>query len=320
MSHAIHLSTCSPFIRATTAADSIQTYKLESKPSAKDPTQLQYNLRLFSSDSLAREALTHLPIHVPLPSAQPSRISSSPISALLNSSDTPNLILASDRSGTVFALLHTETQTYQTASQTLFELTLPQCVTHFARSTAIRPPWRAITVSGVLEADILGSCTDGTVYQFTIIDDKTRLLLKFLENLVKWDREEDMRCAQGGKWFGTGDERVIIDPEWVEGEEKRKTGYAINGDFLEIFLKEGGEGVLKGMLTRREGPGGIVGGDWADDYESSRRWNGNEMETRVKRFEYFLEAILGEDVEFDDLEEKVEKCVEWLAGVMVELL
>ncbi|KAE9988992.1 hypothetical protein EG328_003308 [Venturia inaequalis] len=320
MSHAINLTTSSPFIRATTAADSVQTYKLESKPSTKDPTQLQYTLRLFSSDSVAREALTHLPIHVPLPSAQPSRISSSPISALLNSSETPNIILASDRSGTVFALLHTETQTYQTASQTLFELTLPQCITHFAKSPAVRPPWRAITDPGVLEADVLGSCTDGTVYQFTLIDNKTRLLLKFLENLVKWDREEDLRAAQGGKWFGTGDDRVVIDPDWVEGEEKRKTGYAINGDYLEIFLKEGGEGVLKGMLTRREGPGGNLGGDWADEWESSRRWNGNEMGMRVKRFEVLLEGILGDDVEFDDLAEKVEKCVEWLAGIMVDLL
>lgn len=317
MSHAINLTTFSPFIRATTAADSVLTYKLESKPSAKDPAQLLYSLLLFSSDSLAREALTHLPIHLPLPSAAPSRISSSPISALLNSSDIPNMVLASDRSGAVFALLHSETQTYQIASQTLFEITLPQCVTHFARSTAIRPPWRAISDPGVLEADILGSCTDGTVYQFTIVDDKTRLLLKFLENLVKRNGEEDMRRAQGGKWFGG--ERVIIDPEWVDVDERRKTSYAINGDFLEIFLKEGGEGVLKGMLTRRELPGEIVG-DWADDYETSNKWNGNEMETRVQKFGAFLDNILGEDVEFDDLDEKVEKCVGWLAGVMVELL
>ncbi|QDS72385.1 hypothetical protein FKW77_008528 [Venturia effusa] len=323
MSHAINLTTCSPIIRATTAADSIQTYKLESKPSAKDPAQLQYSLRLFSSDGLAREALTHLPLHVPLPSSQSVRLSLSPISALLNSPENPNIILGSDRSGTVFGLLHSESPTYQTASQTLFELTLPQCVTHFARSPSIRPPWRAIADLGVLEADILGSCTDGTVYQFTIIDDKTRLLLKFLENLVRWDREEDMRAAQGGKWFGT--ERVIIDPDWTDGggEDKRRTGYAINGDYLETFLEEGGGTILKDMLTRREVTANIVGGggnEWTEYDESSRKWNGNETEMRIKRFGIFLESILGEDVEFDDLEEKVEKCVVWLAGVMVELL
>ncbi|TID20590.1 Cleavage/polyadenylation specificity factor A subunit [Venturia nashicola] len=320
VSHAINLTTSSPFIRVTTAADSIQTYVLESKPSAKDPTLLHYNLRLFSSDSLAREALTHLPLHVPLPSTRPSRISSSPISASLNSSETPNIVLASDRSGSVFALLHTETQSYQTASQTLFELTLPQCVTHFAKSSAIRPPWRAIADPGVLEANILGSCTDGTVYQFTIIDNETRVLLKFLENLVKWDGEEDLRVAQGGKWTSTGDERIVIDPDWVGGEEKRKTGYAINGDYLEVFLKEGGEAALKGMLTRQEDPVGIISSEWADEWERSRKWNGNEVGMRIKRFEDLLEGILGDDIEFDDLGEKVEKCVEWLAGVMVELL
>jgi len=215
---------------------------------------MNYNLILFSSDSISRETLIHLPLHIPLPSTLPSRTSSSPISALLNTPSNPNIVLASDRSGTVFALSHPETQTYQTASHTLFELTLPQCVTHFAKSSSIRPPWCRITDPGVLEADILGSCTDGTTYQFSIVDNKTRLLLKFLENLVKWDREEDTSNAQGGRWFGG--ERVVIDPEWEVSEQKRTTGYAVNGDFIENLLEEDGAKVLKAMLTREEVSGG----------------------------------------------------------------
>lgn len=147
-----------------------------------------------------------------------------------------------------------------------------------------------------------------------------------------------MRAAQGGgKWFGAGDERVIIDPEFIRGgDEKRKTTYAINGDFLDIFLQDGGEGALKRMLSRPEAPcanpdgetyaGFQDGGDYADNehdyelYSSRSKWCGNEVDMRIKRFEVLLDEILGEDVEFDDLGEKVEKCVGWLAGVMVELL
>lgn len=129
-----------------------------------------------------------------------------------------------------------------------------------------------------------------------------------------------MRAAQGGKWYSG--ERVIINPDWVEGEEKRKTGYAVNGDFLEVFLEEEGATVLKGMLQRREiGVTAGGGNGWDDDYGGSfRRWNGNECEERAKKFGELLMGILGEDVEWDDLEERCEKCMEWLAGVMVEML
>jgi hypothetical protein len=129
---------------------------------------------------------------------------------------------------------------------------------------------------------------------------------------VKWDREEDTSSAQGGRWFGM--ERVVIDPEWEDGEHKRKTGYAINGDFIEVFLEEDGAKVLKAMLTRDE----IGGGD--KEFDGHRRWNGNEMAERKRRFGELLIQILGEDAEWADLDERVEKCVEWLGGIMVEML
>jgi hypothetical protein len=311
-SHAIHLTTSSPFIRATTAADSIQTFKLSSTPSVNNPGQTSYSLKLFSSDSIARETLIHIPLQIPQPSEPPPRTSSSPISQLLNTTPTKrNIILASDRSGTVFALSHPEFQIYQTAAPTLFELTLAQCVTHFVQSPSIRPPWRRITDPGVIEADILGSCTDGTIYQFSIVDNKSRLLLKFLENLVKWNREEEMRNAQGARWFGG--ERVVVDPEWEVGEQKMKSGYAVNGDLLDVFLGEDGALVLKGMLGREE-----VSGE--EEYEGIRRWNGNEVGSRCEKFGKLLGEVVDGDLAEVGLDERVERCVEWLGGVMVEML
>jgi hypothetical protein len=129
--------------------------------------------------------------------------------------------------------------------------------------------------------------------------------------LVKWDREEDTSNAQGSKWFGGV--RVIIDPEWEDGEQKRKTGYAVNGDFIEVFLEKDGAMVLKAMLMRKE-----IGG--SGEFEKHRRWNGNEMVERQRRFGELLIQILGEDAEWADLDERVEKCIEWLGGIMVEML
>jgi len=123
-----------------------------------------------------------------------------------------------------------------------------------------------------------------------------------------------MRDAQGGKWFAG--ERVVIDPEWDDGtRQERKSGYAVNGDFLEVFLEEDGVEVLKEMLVRRE-----VGGASDGETEGWRRWNGNMVEERCKRFGELLTNILGEDAEWADLEERVEKCVEWLGGIMIDML
>jgi hypothetical protein len=143
------------------------------------------------------------------------------------------------------------------------------------------------------------------------VDNKTRLLLKFLENLVKWDREEEMRNGQVRRWLGG--ERVIIDPEWEVGEQKRKTGHAVNGDIIELFLEEDGAQVLKAMLEREE-----VGD--SEEFEGSRRWNGNETMSRCKKIGELLAQVLGVDVEEMSLDMVVEKCVEWLDGIMVEML
>lgn len=120
-----------------------------------------------------------------------------------------------------------------------------------------------------------------------------------------------MREAQDGKWFGG--ERVVIDPEWEGVGSEEKSGYAINGDLIEVFLEEEGVEVLKGMLRRREVSAKEEEGEYG-------KWNGNEIEERQRRFGELLEKILGEDLAYEDLDERVEKCVEWVGGIMVEML
>lgn len=122
-----------------------------------------------------------------------------------------------------------------------------------------------------------------------------------------------MRNAQGGQWFGG--ERVIIDPEWEVGEQLMKTGYAINGDLIDVFLEDDGAKVLKVMLEREEFV--QVGGD-EDDL--SRNWKGNEAEIRCGKFGELLAQVIGADVGEISLDGRVERCVEWLGGIMVEML
>jgi hypothetical protein len=240
----------------------------------------------------------------------------------------PSILLIADKYGTITGLSHPVKKSHQTAAQTFFELSLPQCVTRF-KSGPIRPPWRRQRTTGIITDDIIGSCTDGTIYSFTIVDHEARVLLKFLENLVRW--EERVGLGRKGRGFfgsspkddvNTDDEerstdRFIIDPEWeATGPSQRKTSYAINADVLERFLECDG---ISSLLRTLELDDGFESGERAG---ATGRWNGNARSERIKRFKECLFNLLGDeglDPE-EDLESACRRCVDWLRGVLVGML
>jgi hypothetical protein len=70
---------------------------------------------------------------------------------------------------------------------TAFEVHLPRSVTRLATGN-FRPPWHQTiegTVPGVNPIDIVGGCTDGTLYSFSILTRPALILLKSIQNLIE---------------------------------------------------------------------------------------------------------------------------------------
>jgi hypothetical protein len=198
-------------------------------------------------------------------------------------------------------------------------------VTRFKQG-GIRPPWRRNRhPPGVIADDIIASCTDGTIYAFAIVDDPSRVLLKFLENLVTWEGRVRLGRRGGAVLNDENDDgeannekagdRFLIDPEWeTMGLPQRKSAYAINADMLERFLEGDGVESLKRMLELDDGesPRGRAG--------ATGRWNGNARAVRVKRFREILAKVVGGEEVVEGNLEACAKCIAWLRGVLTDML
>jgi hypothetical protein len=283
---------------------------------------------------MARDATTHLPLSIPQnhiashpsptqPSlAQPNGVAQEAEDA----TGRPNVVLVADKYGSVTGLSHPSKRSHQNAAETYFEISLPQCVTRFKQG-GIRPPWRRNQhLSGIIADDIIASCTDGTVYAFAIVDDPSRVLLKFLENLIMWEERFRLGRQKGATLNDENDDeeiddddmtadRLIIDPEWeTTGHPQRKSAYAINADVLERFLENDGVDSLKMMLELDYGE--IL----SDRAGATGRWNGNARLLRVKRFREILANVLGAGEFVEGDLDAYAKCIAWLRGVLVDML
>lgn len=110
------------------------------------------------------------------------------------------MVLFTDKkSATVAGLYHPPEKMCKTASTTIFEACLPRTVVRLQRGD-IRPPWRRIYTrekkdviipSGVLIDDIVGACSDGTFYTFSVLSESAHHLLRMLQNLLEAKRSRD---------------------------------------------------------------------------------------------------------------------------------
>jgi hypothetical protein len=185
-----------------------------------------------------------------------------------------------------------------------------------------------------LEDDILGAATDGTIYHFTLLDGKASLLLKFLENLVRWDELEDQISMLHLEQRSNGDDHdmagngvqrddgeavdwpiqnIIIDPEFVPGaagQRLRRDQYGVNGDLLEGFLGADAGTRLRCMLDR----------EGSSSRAEESRYVGNQKEERWRKFVGLVEKVLGVGGTENERGAAVEKCVVWLGELMRPVL
>jgi hypothetical protein len=346
----VHVTTNGSQIYVSTAQHSVFGYDVTRQVVAGKPT---IDLREICKDDIARDGISHLEIDLPhggqtYPKEATQSLQTATQSQQARDERALKILLGSDKRGQIFGLEVPKYRAYQTRASTVFEMQLPQSVIKFAKGK-VRMPWyeRETPVCGVLEDDIIGATTDGTIYHFTLLTNEARLLLKFLENLMRWNEIEDKiallypedRTSDGKKAQMNEHERmlwpiqtVVIDPEFVpgaQGQRARRDQYSIDGELL-VPLLEGEIGTsvktLSSILHRDAK-------EWRRNQES--RYHGNQVDAKTRKFVELVGKALGdEDVSVNvatldgngdrfmhrDTALAVVRCVHWLHEVMRPIL
>jgi hypothetical protein len=327
----VHITTRAPRIFVTTTRSSVLGYEFKEVLALGSQTP---SLEQLFTDDISRKGITHIVVELEQPATSSPQQSFDTVSQSQRAKDDSivNILLGSDKDGQIFGLEVPRYRTYQSAAPTIFELQAPQCVTKFSRG-AVRAPWyeRRKLVTGVLTDDIFGAATDGTIYHFTLLSEVASLLLKFLENLVRWDEIENqismLRLEQqsvlGNDHSVIENEKIdwpvqniVIDPEFMPGaagHRVRRDQYGINGELLEPFLLRNGDARLMSMLSRDE----------HETRDEESRYVGNHQEMRWRKFCELVGRGLGANTNptpHNEQHAAVSKCVTWLREVMRPVL
>tara|TARA_R110002003_G_scaffold45_23_gene3688 strand:+ start:12799 stop:13278 length:480 start_codon:yes stop_codon:yes gene_type:complete len=156
--------------------------------------------------------------------------------------------------------------------------------------------------------DIIGSCSDGTIYAVSILDEPARYLLRFLQNLIEEKEKRDPAkqytsiSARSSAIFdvlrngaeGNQDDRLRamdVDPRKRERGQGGPRHKHIDGDLVGRWLSESGD--VAALL--KDGTKENVG----------------------KLFAEFATALWGDEV--NSFEEAVVKTKDWLSEVFMPL-
>ncbi|KAH8725580.1 mono-functional DNA-alkylating methyl methanesulfonate N-term-domain-containing protein [Phaeosphaeriaceae sp. PMI808] len=290
----VHITVNAPFVYVSTLQHSHICYEI-----VKGSRLGTYEFRKVFSDSRERNCSSHLVLDINYDDD--------------NIPKPDTIVLATDKkSSSIVGLYHPPERTYNSASPTIFEACLPRTVVRIQNGD-IRPPWRrpshpSHTPTGILNNDIIGTCSDGTIYAFSILSPPARHLLRLLQNLIQENekrtpanqdvtvlpRSGAIRDLLMNGADGNQEERIRaldVDPRQMERRQAGARYKHVDGDLLLRWMDEG------------EGVGALLDGGTEDG---------------VKRvFEEFVGELWGEGIA---LGEGVRRVEEWLEGVFLPVL
>ncbi|KAI8941838.1 hypothetical protein NX059_003038 [Plenodomus lindquistii] len=232
-----HVSVAPPFVYVSTQSHSHVCYKVIG------PHEERYQFEQYFTDSRERSCTQHAVIDLPF-DEQAQRI-----------------LLVTDKNAPSLTALHQpRVRTHKNAADTLFEAMLPHAVVRLQRGD-IRPPWRrpahSGTVLGVVIDDIIGACSDGTIYSFSILSLPARRLLRLVQNLIEAKQVRDPAyqftpaiphnghifnvLINGAGGFQDGKIRArSVDPMHQERGPAGPRHKHIDGDILVRWQEQGG--------------------------------------------------------------------------------
>ena len=249
------ISVHEPFVYITTTKDSLLVFRVDG-----DTITPQL------SDKVARNGLHHLllPEH--------------------------SLVMVSDEADIVSGLWQPPGTRLNNSTTTLFEAKLPVSIIRFQRGL-IKPSWRR--VPSTEPTTILGCSTDGSFYQFEIINEPKWRLLRFIQNMA--ERNGDI-CP-----FTYLDRRR----RHIEPSTRRHHYMHVDGDILVRLLERGqpdSETLLTAMLDQ-------------DPEPAQRLYDFDTAANRRERFTELVNAALG-----DHDGDSVEATVDYLRNVLQPVL
>ncbi|KAF9729356.1 hypothetical protein PMIN04_008040 [Paraphaeosphaeria minitans] len=176
----VHMTVCDNLVYVSTSHDSHLCFEVKR---VHPPQGETFEITQLFSDSRQRNSLRHLVYKV-------ANTSNCTISSVHKEA---TITLVTDKSASVSGLLQPLRTSRKSATTTLFEACLPRSIIRIQRGD-IRPPWRRrynpnfpddATPYGVLNDDIIGAGTDGTIISFTTLNYGALNLLRLVQNLIE---------------------------------------------------------------------------------------------------------------------------------------
>lgn len=230
----VYITARPPFVYVTTKEHSVCVFKFENQI-----------LVPFVADSLAREGLAHLSL--------PER----------------GLLLLTDKQGSLAALRLPDNGGSRTGLVTAFEATLPSSITRICNAP-IRPPWKETHIQGVLERDLLGTATDGSLFSFSILNEASWRLLRFIQNMC-------MRHEQICEFTPRAYEEAHLEPQ-----SRYASDFHVDGDILaRLVEEEDAKQLLNDMLD-------VIP---FDDTDNGTRVDYDSVDRRQTRFKELVDEV-----------------------------
>ena len=201
-SQALYLSVERPYVYITTNKNSLSIFKVD-----KDILEFQAN------DREARNGVFH------------------------HSIPECSVILASQKGGTVTGLRFPVENGNKIHMSAIFEVALPRCITRFRGIS--RPLWYK-PVKGIVSSNaIIGTSTDGCLFQFDILEETSWRLLLFIQNM----------SLRNSKICPFAD-ALLAHRRPLMPSSAKVSDMHINGDVLRRLIDYGAEELLGGMLKQ----------------------------------------------------------------------
>ncbi|KAL9095200.1 MAG: hypothetical protein Q9165_002456 [Trypethelium subeluteriae] len=245
---------------------------------------------IVALDHMARNSLTHLPLHIKLPRSArvhytaPSQIDPARLGKTFTSQvDKLSLLLASDQENNIVGLhqrravrdlsnddLSTDqnelARPHSNTAPLLITAGLSRSITRLHQAQHLRAPWKPqlADLPGVLENNIIGCATDGTIINLSLLSEAALKLTRFVYELYE-DYEKDRKEEEvGTRWDGnTLNEReqaarkqmkhtrldymALAVGSQREGD-RYKRNHHVDGDFLTRMIEQGGHKLLERII------------------------------------------------------------------------